>query len=291
MFSDMQSNLTNPHALVAEYTVRSDYFAMATEHVHPHYEMYILLSGERTYFIRDQIYEVRTGDIVFIGKNELHRTLPGELPDHKRIVVYFNDRFVEQHFGEHEQWLLQPFQRDYPVFHTAVRDQALIQPVIQQLVRELTMQAEGYELLIHHLVMELLIHCARSQTAASAEPMARRTAMQQQMSDIAQYIKQNHQQPLSLQGIADQFHLSPSHLSRMFKRTTGFHLTEYMNTVRIQTAQQLLRESGLKIIDIAEASGFGNFSHFGKIFKQMCQVSPREYRTAVRKGSQLSAHQ
>ncbi|WP_046228346.1 helix-turn-helix transcriptional regulator [Paenibacillus dauci] len=291
MNPDLHSNLTSPHALVAEYIVRSDYFAMTTEHVHPHYEIYILLSGERTYFIGDQLYEVHTGDIVFIGKDELHRTLPGKLPDHKRIVLYFNDQFVEQHFGKDKQWLLRPFHSGYPVFHTTVRDQIWLQPVIQQLVRELTIQAEGYQLLVHHLVMELLIHCARSQSSSSAESPSSRTAVQQQMSDVAQYIKQNHQQPLSLQTIADQFHLSPSHLSRMFKRTTGFHLTEYMNTVRIQTAQQLLRETELKIIDIAELSGFNNFSHFGKIFKQMCQVSPREYRIAAGKRSNLNAQQ
>ncbi|WP_145953935.1 helix-turn-helix transcriptional regulator [Paenibacillus bovis] len=206
-------------------------------------------------------------------------------------MLYFNDRFVEQHFGEEKQWLLQPFYRGYPVFHTTNRDQGWLQPIIQQLVRELTIQNEGYQLLVHHLVMELLIHCARSQSAASAESPASRTAIQQQMSDIAQYIKQHHQQALSLQTIANQFHLSPSHLSRMFKRTTGFHLTEYMNTIRIQTAQQLLRESDLKIIDIAEAAGFNNFSHFGKIFKQMCQVSPREYRIAAGKRSNLTAQQ
>ncbi len=281
------SNLTDqrmPHRLIAEHTSRSDYFAMPSDHLHPHYELYILLSGERSYFVRDRVYEMHAGDIVLIGKHELHRTLPGKLPEHERIVLYFGDGFAERQFGQHRDWLLALFSQTYPVLHTSSKDgkDSIISSIIQQLVRELTLQPEGYILMVEQLAVTLLLHCARlpGRTATPASTMQHAT--QEQITEAARYIKQHYHTDLSLPKLAAHVHLSSAHLSRTFKRTTGFHLTEYVNTVRVQAAQQLLRNTDMKIIDVATATGFGNFSHFGKIFKQLCHVSPREYRQSAK---------
>ena len=287
-----RSSLTDtqtPHSLTVEYAGRSDYFAMTHEHFHPHYEVYILLSGERHYFIRDQIYRVQQGDIVFIAKNELHRTLPAELPEHERIVMYFNDHFAEHHFAGHSAWILSLFQSKQPVFHLSAREQSHLNPLIQKLLRELTVQAPGYELCMQCIVTELLITCARLHREQAQLPATIGTEAHQHMSEVARYIKSHYQQEISLPLLAEQFHLSPSYLSRIFKKTTGFSITEYLNTIRIQEAQRLLRESELKIIDIANIVGFGNFSHFGKMFKHLSQVSPREYRDSAKHlGIQIS---
>ncbi len=280
------SNLTDQHMpdrLIAEYTSRSDYFAMPGDHLHPHYELYILLSGERSYFVRDRVYEVHAGDLVFIGKHELHRTLPGKLPEHERIVLYFGDGFAERQFGGCRDWLLSLFNQPYPVLHTGGKDSkhAILSSIIQQLVRELTLQPQGYMLMVQQLAVTLLLHCARLPRHPPSSTSEAQHATQEPIAEIVLYIKEHYHANLSLSQLAAHVHLSPAHLSRMFKRTTGFHLTEYTNIVRVRAAQQLLRDTDWKIIDVAAATGFGNFSHFGKIFKQLCHVSPREYRQAA----------
>lgn len=278
-----------PHSITIEYAGRSDYFAMTTEHFHPHYEVYILLSGERHYFIRDQVYRVHQGDLVFIQKNELHRTLPAELPEHERIVIYFSDLFAERYFADQSEWILSLFQSKPPVLHLSTREQSPIHLLVQQLLRELTVQAHGYELCMQCIVIELLITCARLDRQQPLLPAVTiGSEAHQHMSEVARYIKCHYQQELSLPLLAEQFHLSPSYLSRIFKKTTGFSITEYLNTIRIQEAQRLLRESDLKIIDIANIVGFGNFSHFGKMFKHFSQVSPREYRASIKHVSTIT---
>ncbi|WP_322924952.1 AraC family transcriptional regulator [Paenibacillus campi] len=283
----MPSDLTNsrmPDLLVAEHTARSDYFAMPSDHVHPHYELYILLAGERSYFVQDQVYDVHAGDIVFIGKHELHRTLPGKLPEHERIVLYFGDEFAKRQFGQQREWLLSLFQQPYPVLHTDRKEgkHTLLTAIIQQLVRELTVQPPGYTLMVQQLAITLLLHCARLPKRIALPSTAPPHAAQEQIAAAARYIKHNYNMPISLPELANYVHLSPAHLSRTFKRMTGFHLTEYINTVRVHEAQRMLRDTNLKIIDVAAAAGFGNFSHFGKIFKLFCHVSPREYRHAAK---------
>jgi transcriptional regulator GlxA family with amidase domain len=50
---------------------------------------------------------------------------------------------------------------------------------------------------------------------------------------------------------------------------------------RVKEAQRLLRESELTVSAVAERVGFDNFSHFGKTFKKISSVSPREYRKSM----------
>ncbi|WP_411343540.1 helix-turn-helix domain-containing protein [Paenibacillus sp. WLX1005] len=287
---DLQSNLTDsrmPDELVGEYAARQHYFAMTDEHLHPHYEMYILLAGERQYFIRDQVYTVHAGDIVFIGKHELHRTLPGQLPEHERIVLYFNDTFATKRLGAYANWLLTLFDPTHPVYRPQHR-QHMLHEIIQQLVRELNTRAQGYQLMVEQLAIQILLHCARQPSDQPTRvDSSSRSAVQGQMSAVARHIREHYTEPLPLQRLAEQCHLSPAHLSRIFKKTTGFHVTEYINTIRVQAARELLSHTEMRIIDVAAAAGFGNVSHFGKVFKHICHISPRQYRQTERKKQAL----
>ncbi|WP_343044588.1 helix-turn-helix domain-containing protein [Saccharibacillus qingshengii] len=57
---------------------------------------------------------------------------------------------------------------------------------------------------------------------------------------------------------------------------------EYVNLTRIREAQRLLRETRHSVTLVSELAGFDNFSHFGKMFKRLSGVSPREYRNMER---------
>ena len=63
--------------------------------------------------------------------------------------------------------------------------------------------------------------------------------------------------------LAQRFFISPYYLSRSFKMATGFSLgIEYINLTRVREAQRLLRETNLKVIVIAERTGFENHRSF-----------------------------
>ncbi|WP_325175593.1 AraC family ligand binding domain-containing protein [Paenibacillus sonchi] len=74
---------------------RSGNFNMDTDHFHDSYEIYYLLSGERHYYIHNRIYALQAGDLVFINKNQLHRTTSRNRSRHERILVNFDDLFLK----------------------------------------------------------------------------------------------------------------------------------------------------------------------------------------------------
>ncbi len=98
------------------------------------------------------------------------------------------------------------------------------------------------------------------------------------------YIEQHYGDvELSLQTVALHHHLSPQHLSRLFRQETGVTFVDYITKVRTRKAVQLLMEGELKIYEIAEQVGYSSQHYFSRAFKRVLGVSPVEYRTCKQK--------
>lgn len=94
---------------------------------------------------------------------------------------------------------------------------------------------------------------------------------------VLQYL-QRHYQTTDLPALATRFHYNPSYLSRMIRSKTGQTLSELKESLRISRAETLLRQTRLKVEDIAAAVGYENTDHFSRTFKRKYGISPREYR-------------
>ncbi|MCM8710050.1 AraC family transcriptional regulator [Clostridium sp. SYSU_GA19001] len=91
------------------------------------------------------------------------------------------------------------------------------------------------------------------------------------------YINLNFHKPISLNIIAENIHVNPSHLSRQFKKETKMTITEFINRKRIDEAKFILEKNDTKITDIALMVGFENHNYFCTVFKQVTSLTPREY--------------
>jgi AraC-like DNA-binding protein len=98
-----------------------------------------------------------------------------------------------------------------------------------------------------------------------------------------EYIQDNLQHELSLDGMARVVGLSPFYFAHSFKATTGIPPYRYVLQCRIERAKSLLRESSLSIAEIAYEVGFGNQSHMTTVFRKTLQVTPKVYRQQVKK--------
>mgnify|MGYP001320159520 CR=1 FL=1 len=96
------------------------------------------------------------------------------------------------------------------------------------------------------------------------------------------YLEENFADPeLNLSTVADRVYVSPCYLSHLFKEVTGSNVTEYLNRIRIHQGKKLLKDTNLKIYEIAERVGFRDSHYFGIVFKKLMGLSPGEYRDKV----------
>lgn len=92
------------------------------------------------------------------------------------------------------------------------------------------------------------------------------------------YIGQHYADELSLEHLAGIVHLSPSYLSKLFKKETGENISGYIQSVRIERAKVLLRTTDKKTYEIAEEVGIDDPVYFSRIFKKLTGLKPREYK-------------
>lgn len=104
------------------------------------------------------------------------------------------------------------------------------------------------------------------------------TASSQLTEQAEAYIAAHLSDALSLDAVAGALHISPSHLSRTFKKATGEALTEYINKARIEKAKELLCCTDRLTYEVAEAVGYHDAAYFSSIFKKYTGTSPSEYK-------------
>jgi AraC family transcriptional regulator len=102
-----------------------------------------------------------------------------------------------------------------------------------------------------------------------------------QLRKVEDHVREHVAEDLSVKGLAELVELSPFHFSRVFKKTTGMSLLQFVTRERITRAQQLMRETSRSIIDVALEVGYTSPSHFTKVFRRVTAVAPNEFRTAL----------
>lgn len=83
---------------------------------------------------------------------------------------------------------------------------------------------------------------------------------------------------LSINMVCKEIYLSPSYLSSIFKKATGYSFIEYLTKYRLEKAKELLKYTGLKTYEVAEKVGYLDPQYFSTLFKKQFQQTPSEYR-------------
>ena len=95
---------------------------------------------------------------------------------------------------------------------------------------------------------------------------------------ILAHIHSHFSEKITLQQIGELTFFSPIYCDTVFKNDTGVSIIEYLLSLRIENAKQLLSEEELTVKEIAESVGFQDHNYFSRVFKKRVGLSPTEYR-------------
>ncbi|NBD26554.1 response regulator transcription factor [Paenibacillus glycinis] len=104
------------------------------------------------------------------------------------------------------------------------------------------------------------------------------------VDEVCGIIQKNYGQVISIEMLAELVFLSPNYLRAIFKDITGKTLLEYVTQIRMDNACIMLRDTNLRIHDIAKRVGYESPSYFGAVFFKRTGLTPNQYRTHAEKG-------
>ena len=103
--------------------------------------------------------------------------------------------------------------------------------------------------------------------------------------EVKSFVRAHYGEKLSVAQIAGMVNMSESRFAHVFKKETGISFWEYVNQVRMEHAEKMLKETDLRIGDIAEKIGVDNPNYFSAQFKKRKGKSPLAWRNMTEPGS------
>ncbi|WP_139491182.1 helix-turn-helix domain-containing protein [Brevibacillus dissolubilis] len=98
------------------------------------------------------------------------------------------------------------------------------------------------------------------------------------LEQVKDYLQRNYSKDIKLEEVAEQFHLSPYYLSKMFSQQCGITFIDYLTQLRIEQAKRYLAHSEKGLKEIAIEVGYANPNYFSRVFKKVTGQAPSEYR-------------
>lgn len=247
---------------------------------HNEIELNLLESGWVTYLLGGRKVRIEAGRLgVFWGAIPHQIIDYGDEPDYFCVTIPFSwflqfklpDRFV------------QPLLRGALLIDAGDASIEWDRAMFSQWERDLRNPREQQKAIVmlemEARLLRLSLHLpALEQGRAEGRHPASHEAGLNKVEQMACLIARRYMEPLSIDAIASSVGLHPKYAMRLFRKTFGTTLLDYLKHHRVSHAQRLLATTGAKVVDIAHESGFHSISRFNETFRKECGLSPRAFR-------------
>lgn len=237
-------------------------------HYHDTSELYYLLGGRTKYFVGDETYILEKKNLIFIPPQILHSCDSEDTLHNERMLISIPNSYFDESTKEiydelcESKFIYIPPEKLY-----------IIDDLFNKINTEYSKEKKHSSILIKLYIMELLTLLCRLKT--HHEPVGLQT--DEIIRDIAEYIRQNYSESLSLELLSKTFCISGSYLSRQFKAVLGIGISDFITYIRITNAEKLLSETDMSITEIAAKCGYNDSNYFTSVFKRLKGTTPYKY--------------
>jgi len=233
-------------------------------HLHELVEIICLTEGKLDMRIGDTLHQLHPGDIG-ISFPYIPHSYESVSLDAKGLSLIFYPSCI----SEFESLFLQ-YYPETPFLSLPEPNQE-IKRLIEQMILSDREDKKHLKLGFMHL---FLCHLFPHLSLKPVQESAHRSLYYQ----ILHYISSHYTEPLSLESTAKALGISAIHLSHIFSQRLHINFRQYINSLRINYACQLLRDPQYSISQVSYLCGFGNPRTFHRAFLTHCNMPPKEYR-------------
>lgn len=250
-------------------------------HVHPEYELILVLQGQGYRIVGDSVSRLEAGDLVLVGPGLPH--IWQSAPDARGqdsvhfLLLQFEDRCLGGMLLKLPA--LQPVRRLMLRASRGLHIVGKTHGKVAALMGHMTAVKGMARVALFLQILVVLASSEDSEPIASLGFAANINLYDQERMDrVFQFLNSQLERDLRLSEAARIVHLSEGAFSRFFRVHTGKTFPQFVNELRVGRACALLMEDNLNITEVAFRSGFVNLSNFNRQFRRLKGVSPHEFR-------------
>ena len=246
---------------------------IATEHPEGRndYQLLYIASGKGHFYFKDGKQIVTKGNMI------LYR--PGEPQVYYYYAIDKTEVYWVHFTGSHVEGILEHYglPKNENVFFTGTSPD--YQWIYKQLIQELQLRRPNYEELLRILLRHILLTINRY----IIEGKQTGNDVLNEIERAIHYFNENYNKPIKIEQYAAEHLMSTNWFINCFKKIAKVTPTQYILSLRLSAAKDLLEVTNKNITEIASAVGYDNPLYFSRLFKKYTGQSPSEYKKS--KGS------
>jgi len=251
-------------------------------HYHPEIEMVFVNGGSGKRQIGSHVSYYIDGDLILIGTNLPHCGFTDTHTGNKNeTVIQMKPDFLGANFLDLQEtkWLSELFDKAKGGIAFGEKAKIAVGKQIEMMEKQ-----PPFERLLTLLGVLRTLERSEDYTILNAAGFSMETQLQDndRINMVFNYVKDHFTEEISLEAISEMASMTVPSFCRYFKKVTKKTFTKFVNEYRIVHASKLLAEKQTSIANISYESGFHNFSHFNKLFKEFTGKSASEYRKELK---------
>lgn len=244
-------------------------------HWHQEWEITFVRSGSTMINVQDQQVLAQAGDIVICSSGHVHYSDPAYMKNELDFLLFHPSML--QNFSPSLEFTSPLIKADD--LKKAGLDQLTLD-IFPQIQSELNNKHPFYQDIVKSKIIHYWFCLLREfGTPKNIEEIRdhKRSHLLNAFQNLLVWLDEHYDENISLAYAAEKMNLSESYFSRLFKKLSGENFVNYLNMIRVEKAASQIRNSDLKIADIAYNCGFSNIRSFNRVFKELTGYTPSQY--------------
>lgn len=231
----------------------------------PNHILIFVSEGQLTYTVDGDDIHLQKGDLLYIPQGALRSGTNFANYPHQKYSAHFKLT------GEEQPSSLLLTQHVYKKI--IIRNFHYIKQRFALLFQHWIGRFPSYDFICHGILFELIGLTEQEVNEQRLSP--RKVEM---VSQLKEYILKHYRQPIKIADLASDVNRTPNYVTNMFKEVTGQSPIQYLHYVRVSAARDLITETDMSMIEIADHLGFCDQSYFSKVFKSILGSTPLSFR-------------
>lgn len=242
-----------------------------------HYEIALIISGDRQCVTPDHIYYMHAGCVTCSTPDLMRQTASTSNARYERILIKFSAKIADNLYQLFGKNVLDNFFKEH-VHYFDNAHLSRITEIFKEMLNEYINYNEYTPIALKGLMTYLITYVIRHRTIFNDVISCALSDINPLITKSLLYLGSHYYESPSLETVAKHVGLSPTYFSKLFKKYTSTTFSKYLLLIKLQHCRIMLIQTDLTISEIALNNGFCNSNYLNAQFHKFYNETPTDFR-------------